>query len=293
MARTLLTDGRIIDPAENKIIENGLLTLLHGNHAPDSIGYCGDRDAPEVDGFERSLGKDDFVLSLEGATLLPGLIDVQTELFLSGDKNVPQSTLVAYRRAAEMLSRGITSIGASADRFGIVQTLAESSEKFFLWMPMIVLMGETGYSPAYCLFRGLPEKGSEMEQRWLEQANKACMLGMKPVLSSMNEPVCQQDGSLTLVRMSELLVDGGFSHMEALQALTSNAAEVLGISSRNGRLAKGFEGDIIAVKGNPLEKISDLNNCVMSARGGRLIRSGLSGLKKSNFNLLPPGYDFN
>lgn len=30
MGRTILTDCRIIDPAESKIIEDGLLTLLHG-----------------------------------------------------------------------------------------------------------------------------------------------------------------------------------------------------------------------------------------------------------------------
>lgn len=237
------------------------------------------------------MGADDFVLSLEGAALLPGLIDVQAEL-LNNEKSIPQTTLSAYRKAAEMLSHGIMTVGAKADKFGIVQALAESSEKYFLWLPMIVLVEETDCSPAYCLFRGLPEKGSKMEQLWLEEANKACRQGMKPVLATMAEAVCQPDGSLTLVRMAELLVEGGYSPMEALQALTSNAAELLGKGSHNGRLVSGFEGDIIAVKGNPLEKISDLNNCVMCARGGRLIHSTLSGLKKSNFNLLPPGYDY-
>lgn len=292
MERTLLTDCRIIDPAQNKITENGQLTLLHGNEAPDKIGYCGDINAPEADDLTANLGEHDVVLSTEGATLLPGLIDVQTQLCLADETDLPQLTLAAYRRAAEMLNHGIMSVGALKDNFGIVSTLMRNSENFFLWLPMIVLDNETDGHPGYCLFSGLPAKSSELEQLWLKQANTASILGVKPVLASMNEPVCQPDGTLTLVRMAELLVEGGFSHMEALQALTSNAAEVLGISRRNGRLATGFEGDVIAVKGNPLEKLAVLNDCVMSARGGRLIRSSLSGLKKSNFNLLPPGYDF-
>lgn len=292
MERTFLTDCRIIDPAQNKVTENGQLTLLHGDQAPDNIGYCGERNAPDADDLTQKLADHDVVLSTEGATLLPGLIDVQTMLCFDEDKNVPQSTLAAYRRTAEMLNHGIMSVGAIRDNCGIVQTLAESSEKFFLWMPLLIVTDLTGCRPGYCLFSGLPEKGSEQEQLWLNQANAACILGIKPVLASMNEPVCQPDGTLTLVRMAELLVEGGFTTMEALQALTSNAAEVLGISNRNGRLATGFEGDVIAVKGNPLEDISSLNDCVMSARGGRLIRSSLTGLKKSNFNLLPPGYAF-
>jgi imidazolonepropionase-like amidohydrolase len=47
-----------------------------------------------------------------------------------------------------------------------------------------------------------------------------------------------------------ILRDVGFSPAEALRAVTSLPAEVLGL--RKGRIAPGFDADILAVDGNPL-----------------------------------------
>jgi len=61
-------------------------------------------------------------------------------------------------------------------------------------------------------------------------------------------------GELALMR------NGGMSDREVLASATTGAAEVLGMEDEIGRIAPGFSADIIAVKGNPLEDVSVLEN---------------------------------
>ena len=45
---------------------------------------------------------------------------------------------------------------------------------------------------------------------------------------------------------------------QALQSATTTAADLLGLQDRLGRVAPGFLADLVAVEGNPLEKIEAL-----------------------------------
>lgn len=290
MEKTYLLDCRIIDPAVSAVWEDGLLSLHHGDAAPDPIGYCGPRQAADAPDYLHPEPGDN-PLSLENATLLPGFIDVGAVLLPESAESLPAATLSAYRKAAAMLRYGVMSVGVSVDSRGVLKALMDASNQFQLWLPLLCPTDKNGTRPGYCVFRGLPNKGTLAEEQWLEQANRASALGMKPVLSTGDAPLRQPDGALTLVHMAALLTEGGFSNMEALQALTSNAAELLSITGRTGRLCAGYEGDVLAVQGNPLEDIFALRNCVMHARGGRLTWSGLKGFSKTNFALLPPGYE--
>jgi imidazolonepropionase-like amidohydrolase len=49
-----------------------------------------------------------------------------------------------------------------------------------------------------------------------------------------------------------MLGDAGFSPAEALRAVPSGPAQVIGLGHRKGRIAPGFDADILAVDGNPL-----------------------------------------
>lgn len=72
-------------------------------------------------------------------------------------------------------------------------------------------------------------------------------------------------GELALMR------NGGMSDREVLASATTGAAEVLGMEDEIGRIAPGFSADIIAVKGNPLEDVSVLENVVWVMVRGRVI----------------------
>jgi imidazolonepropionase-like amidohydrolase len=52
------------------------------------------------------------------------------------------------------------------------------------------------------------------------------------------------------------LVESGLSTVEALWTVTSRAAEVCGLGHRKGRIAVGFDADILAIDGDPLQDVS-------------------------------------
>lgn len=54
------------------------------------------------------------------------------------------------------------------------------------------------------------------------------------------------------------LVDSGMSSIEALRSLTSEAARACAVEDRKGRLAPGYDADVLAVRGNPVDDAAAL-----------------------------------
>ena len=65
-----------------------------------------------------------------------------------------------------------------------------------------------------------------------------------------------------------LMVRGGMPAMEAIQSATSVAAEFLEIGDTHGRLLEGYQADIVAVPGNPLDDISLMQNVNFVMKSG-------------------------
>ncbi len=59
-------------------------------------------------------------------------------------------------------------------------------------------------------------------------------------------------------REVELLVEAGFTPMEAIKIATSNGAQYLGEGERIGSLAPGKQADMVLIKGDPAANISDI-----------------------------------
>jgi imidazolonepropionase-like amidohydrolase len=66
--------------------------------------------------------------------------------------------------------------------------------------------------------------------------------------------------------------DAGQKPMDAIIGATSLAAESLGLGKTVGTIAPGYEADIIAVAGNPLEEISTLRNVTFVMKGGQIYK---------------------
>ncbi len=89
------------------------------------------------------------------------------------------------------------------------------------------------------------------------------------------------------LREVELLVEAGFTPLEAIKIATFNGAKFLGEDSRIGSIAIGKQADLMIVKGNPATKISDINNVEIVFKDGvgydseKLIQSvqGLVGIR--------------
>jgi hypothetical protein len=61
-------------------------------------------------------------------------------------------------------------------------------------------------------------------------------------------------------REIELLVEAGFTPVEAIQIGTGNGAIYLGKQDRIGTLAAGKDADFVLIKGDPAKKIEDIEN---------------------------------
>jgi imidazolonepropionase-like amidohydrolase len=80
-------------------------------------------------------------------------------------------------------------------------------------------------------------------------------------------------------RQTELLVEAGFTPLEAIHIATQNGAEFLGEGDRIGTLKSGKQADIVVIKGDPSRNIEDLENVELVFKDGigydsqKLIRS--------------------
>jgi imidazolonepropionase-like amidohydrolase len=88
-------------------------------------------------------------------------------------------------------------------------------------------------------------------------------------------------------REVELLVEEGFTPLEAIHIATFNGAQYLGEADRIGTIAAGKQADLVVIKGDPSEKISDIENVEIVFKDGvgydsaKLIESvhGLVGIR--------------
>src|SRR5206468_11168380 len=61
-------------------------------------------------------------------------------------------------------------------------------------------------------------------------------------------------------REVELLVEAGFTPVEAIHIATENGAVYLGELDRIGTIAPGKQADLVVIKGDPSTKIEDIEN---------------------------------
>jgi len=69
-----------------------------------------------------------------------------------------------------------------------------------------------------------------------------------------------------------VMTEYGMSPMEAIQAATRNAAQALGREKDVGAIAVGRYGDIIAVEGDPLADIRQLEDVDIVIKGGEVVK---------------------
>jgi imidazolonepropionase-like amidohydrolase len=69
------------------------------------------------------------------------------------------------------------------------------------------------------------------------------------------------------------MVEWGMTPMEAIQAATSRAAFYMGWDNQVGAVETGFLADLVAIKGNPLDDISLLENVDVVIKGGLLFKA--------------------
>ena len=75
-----------------------------------------------------------------------------------------------------------------------------------------------------------------------------------------------------LYKELEFACEGGATTMDALKAVTVNAAKMCGVEKKKGMLKEGMQADIIAVDENPLENIHTLKNVSFVMKRGQIYK---------------------
>ena len=129
-------------------------------------------------------------------------------------------------------------------------------------------------------FVALLKKAMEFERAFV-QAGGLLIAGLDP---TGNGGIVAGFGDL---REVELLVEAGFTPVEAIKIATLNGAKFLGEDARIGSIAPGKQADLMIVKGNPATTISDIEKVEIVFKDGvgydseKLIQSvqGLVGIR--------------
>ena len=141
------------------------------------------------------------------------------------------------------------------------------------------LMSENGVSlcptiaagDAIMQYRGW-QKGIDEDPERIKLKKKSVASALKsgvPILAGGDVGVFTHGEN---VRELELMVEYGMPTLEVLQCVTSGNADLLGYNNQIGRLKKGLNADIIAIKGRPEQDITSLWNVSMVMKDGKLYK---------------------
>jgi imidazolonepropionase-like amidohydrolase len=124
--------------------------------------------------------------------------------------------------------------------------------------------GKTGQTPPDFL-----EHEADLGKIQRENFGKAVRAGVKMTFGT-DAGVCAYG---TSGKQFAFMVRYGMTPMQAIQAATSNAADLLGHASEVGSIKPGRYADLIAVSGDPLNDISLLEKVEFVMKGGRVYKS--------------------
>ncbi len=115
----------------------------------------------------------------------------------------------------------------------------------------------------------LQVRGRHMLPRVREAAATAHRLGVR--LAAATDTGY---GPGSVVRLSHELIElvgVGLSPLEAIRSATTVAAELLGVDDHTGRVAAGFDADLLVLERNPLDDIGAYQDVLMVVNDGRVV----------------------
>ncbi len=249
-----------------------------------SVGF---REAAEIgiDNLEHGLFanseyvKDKKPDQCPGPAVTPSLIGLdingpevkETLRVLVGRKVAITSTLPVFEASAPIAQNGIGAARALLNP-RMLATMSEDARLRYLSNRARV----PGNSPITALIR----KAMDFERAFV-QAGGLLITGLDP---TGNGGVVAGFGDH---RSVQLLVEAGFTPLEAIKIATLNGAIFLGEDARIGSIAPGKQADLMVIKGNPAANIADIEKVEMVFKDGvawdteKLIQSvqGLVGVR--------------
>src|SRR5882724_3698431 len=113
------------------------------------------------------------------------------------------------------------------------------------------------------------EKEKKIGRMQRENFRKAFQAGAKIAFGTDSGVYPHGDNAKQFAKM----VEWGMKPIDAIQAATISAADLIGLSGKAGSLESGYYADIIAVDGNPLETVPVLEKVKFVMKGGVVARN--------------------
>jgi len=116
-------------------------------------------------------------------------------------------------------------------------------------------------------------RGRHMLPRVRETAKNAYQMGVN--IAAATDTGYGKNSTLRMGLELEELVGIGMTNLEAIQAATLSAAEMLSLAERTGKIAEGLDADILILERNPLENVKAVHDPLMVINNGKIVLNRL------------------
>jgi imidazolonepropionase-like amidohydrolase len=276
--RRAVADGLFPGP---RILGAGRPVCMTGGHG-NSIGREADGpdDARKAVREQLKAGADVIKLIATGGVMTPGVEPGSPQLTFEEMRAAIEEATKAGRRTAAH-AQGSTGIadaieaGITTIEHGIFLTdeiIAAMKRKGVFLVPTLAAPAAIS---AGGLAAGIPDymvrKSDAVVTAHVASFRRAHEAGARIAAGADSGTPLNPHGSL--LPELELMVKYGMTPLEAIRSATSVAAEAIGLGGETGRLAEGHSSDLLAVAGDPAERIGALGDVRLVLARGAIIKS--------------------
>ncbi len=263
--RRAIDEGVVVGP---RIVAAGKVICMTGGH-----GYWTGREADGPDDVRRAVreqlkaGADLIKIIATGGVLTAGVEPGAAQLSLAEMRAAVEEATKAGRRTAAH-AQGAAGIADAVDA-GITSI----EHGIYLTEEIVARMRQRGTflvptlnAPAAIVrggvAAGVPEfmvrKSESVMAAHVASFQLALRAGVRIAAGADSGTPFNRHGSL--VPELSLMVEHGMTPLAAIRAATADAADLLGRGEIIGRIAPGFTADLVAVAGNPAERLQALDD---------------------------------
>lgn len=265
-----------------RILAAGRMLSVTGGHGHSFFGETADGADQWLAAGRRELhlGADHIKICITGGIAEPGEN-------LQKSQMTDDEVAAAVRAASEHETYVVAHAAASTPIMRAIELGVRSFEHGYeMNDECVAVMAENGVFygatlsvtrlPDFMRWQGFTEWQIERSQvaspRHLESFQRAVDAGVTLVNSTDYAPGAPCAGTRVVIHEIELMVEGGATPLQAVQATTVNAAELCQVSDEVGQVAEGYVADLVVLSENPVEKISAMRGIRTVLHRGELVR---------------------
>lgn len=211
-----------------------------------------------------------------GARVIKIVVDDQRYIYSVDDIRfvIEEAALAGLKVAAHAWTDAGTRNAAEAGVVSIEHGFSASNETFVIAKRNGVALVPTPVTEIGARELNFPGPYQEANKRWfIDPVKRAYQNGVTLVFGPdvIVTPEGYTRGRLSIETIDNW-VEAGIPNKVILQALTTNAARLLGVEKERGSLRVGMKADIIATVANPLENIQTLKTVTFVMKNGRVFK---------------------